>query len=249
MSEQLLIGLVIGFAVAWFLSRRWRSTRDKETANTNASSEIDAEAASARTSLNKLYDLAEEFEGFLNKSAHPRDLLDHEVFQKGVGLLCHPEYERTELISYGAGDNLSIACMALEALNQRQENEKASEEAAEELIASINRIYAWPLFFALRALPPAPANSMIGAVLSQTREWWVGNPPFHNMIKPFVEERLSQGEVPTFDGRIKHASGDQLTQIENLLQALNISELKPLTQELIAVQRTLIDVTALFCHR
>ncbi len=241
MSEQLFIGLVVGFGIAWYLGWRRRAKPVESIPVSTFADSSPVEETPGRPGLNALYALVEKLEPFLNKTAHPRDILGHEAFQKGVALLVHPGFEASELISYGAGDNLGIACMAWEALNQRPD----VHEASEDIIGSLNRVYAWPLFFALRALKPTPEKSTIGAVVAQTNEWWVGNLPFHNMLRPYLEERLAQGEIPSFDGRLDGLSGDRLTAIEQFLENLKLEQLEPLIKELIACQRTRIDVNAL----
>ncbi len=269
MSEQLILGLVVGFVVAWFWGRGRLQTKLKTQQQSQLQSELKSgrstssltekeshqekkapaagrnggslDESAARPSLKIIYDIVEKLELFLNKTAHPGDLLEHPQFQEGVAILSHPGFNHTELIAYGAGDNLGIACMALEALNQRDE----TEEAREELVESLHRIYAWPLYFALRALRPTPEKSMIGAVVSQAREWWVDNLPFHNMVKPYLEERLAQGEIPSFDDRLEPLTGEQLTSIEGFLDRMQILQLEPLRKELIMYQRTLVDVAAL----
>ena len=253
MSEQLLIGLLIGFAVAWFIGWR-RRTQNAPAAAPTSHPEADASSEDApeivslasalqadKPSLTTLYELVEQLESFLSKTAHPQDLLEREEFQEGVDLLSHPGFSVSELISYGAGDNLGIACMALEALNRRADE----EDIAEPLLASINRVYAWPLYFGLEALRPSPAYSMIGAVLAQTNDWWVLNQPFQNMLRGFAEQHLAQGEVPSFDDRLDELSSEQLAGIEQLLDALGLEQLEPLRAQLVANQRTRIDVAAL----
>ena len=196
---------------------------------------------SDKPSLNSLYELVEQLEAFLNKTAHPQDLLERTEFQEGVDLLSHPDFTVTELISYGAGDNLGIACMALEALNRRADE----DDVATPLLATVNRVYAWPLYYALQALRPSPAYSMIGAVLAQTNDWWVLNQPFQNMLRGFVEQHLAQGEVPSFDNQLDEFTSEQLAAIEQLLDALGLDQLEPLRAQLVANQRTRIDVAAL----
>ncbi|MEM8487714.1 MAG: AAA family ATPase [Bacteroidota bacterium] len=248
MSEQLFIGLLIGFAVAWFIGRSRRVTastaNDAQPLKSSPAPEPEREAVGLPTekpSLNSLYELVEQLESFLNKTAHPQDLLERTEFQEGVDLLSHPGFTVTELISYGAGDNLGIACMALEALNRRAEE----EDVATPLLATINRVYAWPLYYALQALPPSPAYSMIGAVLAQTNDWWVLNQPFQNMLRGFAEQHLALGEVPSFDDRLDDLTSEQLAAIEQLLDALGLEQLEPLRAQLVANQRTRIDVSAL----
>ncbi len=253
MSEQLLIGLLIGFAVAWYVGWRRRtantpagtplsdSTPHVPTTSGDAAEIMPLAFPSDKPSLNTLYELVEQLESFLNKTAHPQDLLEREEFQEGVDVLLHPGFSVSELISYGAGDNMGIACMALEALNRRADE----EDIATPLLASINRVYAWPLYYGLQALRPSPAYSMIGAVIAQTNDWWVLNQPFQNMLRGFAEQHLAQGEVPSFDDRLDDLTSEQLAAIEQLLDALGLEQLEPLRAQLVANQRTRIDVAAL----
>lgn len=242
MFEQIAIGVVIGLWIAWMWLRQGESlskAQGLKAANLDVDDDVDSDTA--KPSLNDLYAQAQKIEVFLNQTAHPRDLLENEDFIGGVEMLMHPDFEMSELVSYGIGDNLAIACMALVALKQRSEFEDANEE----VIDALNRIYAWPLYFALRALKPAPGLSLTGAVISQAVEWWVSNMPFVNMLKPYLEEQLEQGDVPSFGERLDNLSSEQLSHIEQLLGLLGIEQLQPLTKEIIACQRTRVDVSAL----
>ena len=103
----------------------------------------------------------------------------------------------SELIVYGSGANVGIACMAFEALSLRD----SKEDPTDMILKSLDSIRLWPCYFALKALPQN-GKPLIGAVLSRVAEFWNENLFMQSMLKQFVSERLAGGEVPTFDNKL-----------------------------------------------
>ena len=233
----LLAGIAIGFLIAaWF--RRGRRTETQEKAESNKPSE---EKKPSESLTEALYKLATELEDFLHQSAHPRDLMEQPKFKQGVALLKSSETTASALIDYGLGENISIACMAYEALSQRE----GEEDPTKEVLATLHRVYLWPIFFAFRALRPQPGRSVAGAALSRAASWWPENTVLQGLARELVRTRVAEGEVLTFDDRLEALSADELGRVEKLLEALGMDEVKPLTEELHAWQRVRVDTSAL----
>ena len=192
-------------------------------------------------SFDQVYALAEGMEGFIKRSAHPRDLLQRSEFQEGVLVLKEAALTTTELIAYGSGANAGIACMALEAMKQREKE----EDPTEAILKSLDSIRLWPMYFALNALQPSPEKSLIGRVLARVAEYWSENLFMQSMLKDFITERLAEGEVPTFENKLDSSSEYFLPELESLLDSLQMDELEPLKKELDEWQRMRVDHSVL----
>lgn len=256
---MLLIGVLIGgfgVTVAWLvyaLKRKpasgdgenkptdkeaWRAAVESESKG----SEDDAGALpEEKFRFDQVYTLAEKLEEFVKRTAHPKDLLDRAEFQQGVELLKESSLAASELVAYGTGGNVCIACMALEALSQRNDD----EDPTDLILESLEAMRLWPMYFAMKALKPAPERSLIGAVMCRIDAYWSDNLFMQSMLKEFITERLADGEVPAFGIHLDDTSEETIPELESLLESLHIDELKPLEKELAEWQRMRVDVRTL----
>lgn len=231
-----VLGFVLGVIYVAYL-RRDKAASVSETKETT----VQTATGGVPSTLTDLYDIAETLDDFFNRTAHPRDLLQHADFLKGVDLVEKSSFTSGELIGYGAGDNVAIACMAFEGLYKR--NEEA--DPTDDVIAAMPNVYLWPLFFAFRCLRPSPEKSLIGAVLSKTRGWWVENAYLHTILTEFIETCLKQGEQPSFNDALESVDGERLEHIEEMINRLKMAALEPVVEELHEWQKTRVDVSAL----
>ncbi|MDZ4698244.1 MAG: AAA family ATPase [Rhodothermales bacterium] len=188
-----------------------------------------------------LYALAEGLEAFVHRSAHPRDLLTHQPFLEGVERLTVTSFDDESLLGYALGENLPISCMAFEALARRP----ADPSIADRLLLQLERIYLWPLFFALRALSAHVGPAGIGRLVASGQEWWTQQPQVLEFLRGWIEERLAAGEAPAFHGALDLVDDEQMDGIEAVLAALKIDRLGPMVAEARAWREVRIDRDAL----
>nr|MBX2821438.1 hypothetical protein [Rhodothermaceae bacterium] len=199
MSESylvLLLGVLIGgfgVTVAWlvYALRRKHAGGSQENERTDKEAWIaaindeknqgkdDADAPpEEKFRFDQVYTLAEKLEDFVKRTAHPKDLLDRTEFQQGVELLKESSLAASELVAYGTGGNVCIACMALEALSQRNDD----DDPTALILESLEAMRLWPMYFAMKALKPAPERSLIGAVLCRIDAYWSDNLFMQSML-------------------------------------------------------------------
>lgn len=58
-----------------------------------------------------------------DSSAHPKDLLSHQPFVEAARRLAQSDRTTGELLAYASGANAVVACIALEAISQRDDDE------------------------------------------------------------------------------------------------------------------------------
>ena len=192
--------------------------------------------------VNQIYSIQERLTPFFNRTAHPRDLLSNELFQEGVTLFCGPDFTAMDLLDYGTGENVPVSCMAWEAIFQRGEGNELREVIRE----VIKDRYTWPAYFALRALSASPPDYFaIGGVLANAAEWWSDSTAMVHVIRNFVEERLKEGEKPTFGPYLDNSSNETVNDIRALLEALDMESLSPLGVELNRFTETRVDLVLL----
>jgi ATP-dependent Clp protease ATP-binding subunit ClpC len=125
-------------------------------------------------------------------TAHPRDLLLHEQFASAAESLRRSERTNRELIAYANGANDVVACMALEALAGRTD-----EDLTEQLLDCLNIPGWWIRYFALRALDAHAREPVIGRALARLDRQW--QPPLPaGMLRDFVHKRMRDGESVLF---------------------------------------------------
>ena len=183
----------------------------------------------------ELYRLAEELVAYFQASAHPEDLLRHSSFLRGVALLL-PKPE--ELIRYAQGDNGILACMALEALSQRED----AKVVLGTLINDLDAYHPWPRYFALKVIRlAAPVEQpVVGSVLASLGDNWLTNPSFKFLWR-FVRERVDAGERVSFGDRLAGIGAQQSAFLLSLLENLGADLVRPLIDELRERQELAFD--------
>jgi ATP-dependent Clp protease ATP-binding subunit ClpC len=203
----LLLGIVVGFLIH-LVAVRIRSGGTEEESSRETAAEA-GEKTETKTKTNEagdrpgIYRIAEKLNEFFQQTAHPSDLLNHELFEKGVNLLNPDRYETADLISYYRGDNPLIACMALEALARRTDDADLLAPVTE----YISHVYNWQRFFALRVLERRVKKPAVARLLADLDDSW-NNPFSQQFIKDFIRKRIAAGETPRFEERKARAAVD-----------------------------------------
>ena len=163
MNIAALLIIVAVFAVIYWVSQRYGGNPD--TTAPPAENLLKEKPAARDTKA--LYAVAKTVEKFFEDSAHPRDLLDNEEFQRGVASLSREHYSDAELLDYYAGDNTIIGCMALAALKKRTVDQKTIDR----IIYYLDGRGTWSLYFAFDLVGALSSRPVIGAVLLEAPSW------------------------------------------------------------------------------
>ena len=225
----LLIGIFLGCALKSIISK----------ASQQSDSLLSPTVEQSSKSTTRLYDLARRMEDFYEQSAHPKDFLDNSVFREGVQMLSSGQYSEEQLVEYYAGDNVSISCMALEALNRHT----LTQSTVDQIIFHIGSRGVWSLFFAFRLLGMGTSGSepVVGPVLLKAPEWWKQSQLNLQILTDFINQRLVSGERLTFGTLLKDTEAKQVDEVSNLIVALKHSGLKPLKKEIQQTTDTQLD--------
>jgi ATP-dependent Clp protease ATP-binding subunit ClpC len=164
-----------------------------------------------------VFSLALAMDDFFNRTAHPKDLMLDERFEKGVELLRYCGYAASDLLNYSRGSNIVVACMALEALARRDDAPQVSTQ----LLAALNELYFWPRYFALRALDrSALGKPLLARLLTRVNSSWRDFIPSQS-LRDLVARRITDGESLTLDDLIDQITRDRLNE-EQLGDLTNI---------------------------
>lgn len=214
----LLTGVVFGFiARRYWFERKLSAAEQQENLNSH---NLPAAPGGSQESAD-LYKIAESLQGYFDQSAHPKDMLSHAEFERGVNLLMADAYSTGDLLNYVAGTNAVISCMALEALSRRE----IEEDIYEPLIGAIGNLGYWALYFAFRALNKHADRPLITAVLVRVNLAWRG-PIAIQIIREFIESRVAKGEAPVLGDELEVMSEeDALTNLEAAIREIG----EPLT--------------------
>lgn len=234
--ESLII-ILIFIAILYVISNHLLKRKDAPQGQPPRGEESEEEPA-ASDAPNELYQLAERLDEFNKRTAYPSDLLEHPEFRSGVELLSSPAYSVTDLLSYAAGANSVIGCLALEALSRREEVDANTLRNA--LFAIINDYFYWKRYFVLRLLNARLKEPLIGAIILRVDDTWRDPVPLRS-LKEFIRERIQQGEVPGFGNALNGISEERLALVEGFLSELGEEAKKPLQIELQQWRDTRID--------
>ncbi|HYE13418.1 MAG TPA: AAA family ATPase, partial [Pyrinomonadaceae bacterium] len=150
--------------------------------------------------------LAWSMDAFFQQTTHPRQLLGHETFERGVEVLCSDSYRPHELLAKGLGESVVLACMAFEAMARRAD----ARGSAERIIERLNDIYYWPRFFAMRALEAYARRPVAAEVLARVNSSWQDSVP-SEVLAEFLERRRQAGDPVTFEALARQLERQHVT--------------------------------------
>ncbi len=133
----------------------------------------------------ELYRLAEKVGKIYQDTAHPRDLALLEDFQAAVRLLGSDTYTNADVVTYGGGDNLCVACAAFDALRRREPDPTVIRPIIETLDEASN----YARYFALRAIEHHADGPVAGLLLSGVDTSWSTNLATQ-CLRQFLENRF-----------------------------------------------------------
>jgi ATP-dependent Clp protease ATP-binding subunit ClpC len=143
----------------------------------------------------RLHRLEAVFAPSASTAAHPRELADQPTFQEAVRLLEAKSVTLETALQYATGANWGLACAALAALGKRADG----KWGVDEVLASFDKLYPWPMHFALEFLAGAvEKRPAVGAPLVGAKEWWCENPVILAMFREHFERRKQAGDAPVF---------------------------------------------------
>ncbi|MDT5271581.1 MAG: ATP-dependent Clp protease ATP-binding subunit ClpC [Acidobacteriota bacterium] len=152
----------------------------------------DSAAAETRDEPSDVYALARVMDDFFNDTTHPRELLGHEGFRRGIELSLGAEATTRGLLARAAEGNALLACISLEALARREGDDN---EVIEGVLRDINAYFYWPRFYALRALAAhAGTRDVLAPLLARLNSTWREPMPLQ-ALREFVAERVAAGDA------------------------------------------------------
>jgi ATP-dependent Clp protease ATP-binding subunit ClpC len=208
-----VIALLGGIALGLFLRRMISAAKSDDT-NQQAFPPPPLPATQISGESGDLYKIAESLQSYFEQSAHPKDLLTHAEFERGVNLLLSETYSTADLLNYVAGTNGVICCMALEALAQR---ETVEQDIFDPIVNLVPNLGYWPLYFAFHALTKHTNRPQIGAVMARVNLAW-HSPISIQLLREFIEARTAAGEKAEFSDELNLLTEED--QTENLEDAL-----------------------------
>jgi ATP-dependent Clp protease ATP-binding subunit ClpC len=163
-----------------------------------------------------IYSYAHRLQDYYNNSSYPSDLLVSHIFNEGVQFLCQPKLNVAELLAYYRDVNMLVACMSLEALARRTDEE---ELWVEPLLNGINAVALWSRYYVLRTLNARIEKPIIVRVFLRLDNSWTDYVP-QGYLSEFIAQRAARGEVPVFGDALDDLREGQLDPLANLMTAL-----------------------------
>ena len=123
------------------------------------------------TLTQRLHSLDAVFAPLASNYAHPRELEEQREFLEAVRLLQSPGVPQHTVMQYVTGTNWTLACAALAALIGRADR----DEAVDDVLAHFDKLYPWPIYFALKYFTVAEPRPPVGAPAVGAKDWWAEN--------------------------------------------------------------------------
>ncbi len=172
---------------------------------------------SADPKVAKLYKIADSLNAVSSVLARPADLSKHDAFAKGTALLSDGSQSDDDLLAYGTGGNMALACLAFAVLKSRP----AEAPVRERVIACLGDLGFWPYSFALDYILSStpPDDPVIGRVAAETADdLW--DSQVKSTLAGFIEARLAAGETPVLETAFKDLSEYELGEVKDVFSSL-----------------------------
>ena len=214
----IVIGLAIGLWLAaragWTLHWPWpaqpaprRPIPPCSATPAHGSPAETATTAAAASLSARLHALEAVFSPLASNLAHPRELEDQPQFAEAVKLLEDPGVPLDTVMQYALGANWALACAALAALKKRADR----SERVDEVVAHFDKLYPWPMYFALDYLLAVEPRPPVGDPVAGAKDWWGDNLIVPGLFRDYFAKRESLGDAPVFgpalERRLRLAAG------------------------------------------
>jgi ATP-dependent Clp protease ATP-binding subunit ClpC len=240
---QFLVGVLLGLAAGLWLAYTWRAQKPplqlpKPDAPSAGQAPASAAAATEAQSLSeRLHGLEAVFAPLASNYAHPRELEEQRDFAEAVRLLQSPDVLQFTVLQYVVGTNWALACAALAALAGRSDR----DEAVDEVLAHFDKLYPWPIYFALKYFMAAEPRPPSGAPAAGAKDWWCDNVIIPGFFREHFARRQEMDDTPSFGGALATANASPPATIKAFLQRVNHPYAAALIRQLDSYQRASID--------
>ena len=165
----------------------------------------------------RLHGLEAVFSPLASNLAHPRELEDQPQFAEAVSLLQDPDVPLDTVMQYALGANWTLACAALAALKRRADR----SERVDEVVAQFDKLYPWPIYFALEYLLAVEPRPPVGDPRGR-RQGLVGRQSDRAAAVPrLLRERERLGDAPVFGSALSATYASPPAQIRAFLERVN----------------------------
>ncbi len=245
----ILIGVVAGLLFAWRSGWKpsglgWFAETTQPTpaaAPAPAQSEPQAGAAAAASLSTRLHELEAVYAPLASNYAHPRELEDQPQFAEAAKLLADPAVPLDTVMQYALGANWPLACAGLAALARRVDR----DERVEEIVPHFEKLYPWPIYFALECLLAADPRPPVGAPIAAAKDWWGDNLIVPGLFRDYLAEREGLGDEPLFGPELRESYASPPAVIRAFLQRVTHPYATALIRRLDEFQRASVDRTFL----
>jgi ATP-dependent Clp protease ATP-binding subunit ClpC len=237
-----LLGFVAGFLAAcgWPAVSAWLRSSPASQSHAPSpkgpSSMPGEQTATAQSLPARLHSLAPQVETFAERSAHPRELVDHDGFRQLVQMLSAKDVSLATLRDYALGDNWPLSCAALAALRDRSDRAQLAPVVTREF----QHLRPWPIHFALEYLASIDPRPPVGASVVAAQAWWSKNLIIPALFAEHFARREALGDVPSF-GDALSGKGAELDAVGTFLRRIDHAFAKVLLEAIAHWQQATLD--------
>jgi ATP-dependent Clp protease ATP-binding subunit ClpC len=193
-------------------------------------------AAAASLSAH-LHELEGVFSPLASNYAHPRELESQPQFAEAVKLLADAAVPLDTVMQYALGANWPLACAGLAALTQRADR----HERVDDVVAQFEKLYPWPIYFALKCLVAVEPRPPVGAPVVGAKDWWGDNLIVPGLFRDYFAERERLGDEPLFGPELNAGYASPPAGIRTFLQRVTHPHATALIRQLDSFQRASVD--------
>jgi len=165
----------------------------------------------------RLHTLEAVFAPLASSYAHPRELEEQRDFAEAVRLLQSPDVLLYTVMQYVTGTNWTLACAALAALIGRADR----DDAMDDVVAHFDKLYPWPMYFALKYFTVAEPRPPVGAPAAGAKDWWCENVIIPGFFRDYFAQRDRLGDAPEFGSALQATNASPPGTIKAFLQRVN----------------------------
>src|SRR5262249_12190048 len=130
-----------------------------------------------------------------------------------------------------------LACAALAALKRRA----ARSERSDQVVAHFEKLYPWPIHFALEYLLAVEPRPPVGDPVAGAKEWWGDNLIVPGLFRDYFAAREALGDAPAFGSALNAPYASSPDQIRTFLQRVNHGFGTALMRQLDNARRANVD--------